>query len=237
MDVIFYNQQKNIKEKYEPAKASLRIFAGLFDLFFVSLITFGVNYLINFLFDKYWTDYLISVFFIVVAINTFILFSLYFVLIPYLTKGKTLFRLAFKIQLIERQEYKKYIGHLFLHNLLIYGLLVGIILLMGISLFAFDKKEQIRITNLFLVINILNQPIHIIIFISIFRGFYSIYALILFIIFASIIVRSKKIALHDSIAHLVMIDLKTKVDLIKINEPITPSKIEINLPGNFEIES
>lgn len=53
MYVIFHNEITNTKVKYEVASATKRIFAGLLDLVFISLISMGINYLINFLFQKY----------------------------------------------------------------------------------------------------------------------------------------------------------------------------------------
>ncbi|MDC4163661.1 RDD family protein [Mycoplasma bradburyae] len=237
MNVIFYNEDKKINEQYYLASATKRIFAALFDLIFISGISFGINYLINFLFDQYWTNYPIGLFVILVGITTFIFFSLYFILIPRLTKGKTLFRLVFKIQLIERNEIKKYVIHLFLHNILIYLFLVVIMIVMGASLFSFTNNQQKEIINLFLKKNILDQPVNIIIFVSFFKGLYSVYAILLLVILISVIMRSRKLALHDRVANLVMIDLSTKIDLYKQEEkkPKQSDKIEINLPGNIDI--
>lgn len=236
MYVIFHNETTNTKVKYEVASATKRIFAGLLDLVFISLISMGINYLINFLFQKYWTNYSVALYILLVGITSFLFYGGYFILVPWLTKGKTLFRLAFKLQLVERTTLKKYLKHIFLHNLLIFLFLVSILIIMGLSLFAFNDREQREIVNLFTKNNILDQPVKYIIFISFFRGIYSIYAMILFVIFIFVAISSKQLALHDKMANLVMIDLKTKKDANQqVEDKNKTNKIDINLPGNMDL--
>lgn len=107
MYVIFHNEITNTKVEYEVASATKRIFAGLLDLVFISLIIMGINYLINFLFQKCWTNYSVALYILLVGITSFLFYGGYFILVPWLTKGKTLFRLAFKLQLVERTTLKK----------------------------------------------------------------------------------------------------------------------------------
>lgn len=107
---------------------------------------------------------------------------------------------------------------------------------MGLSLFAFNDREQREIVNLFTKNNILDQPVKYIIFISFFRGIYSIYAMILFVIFIFVAISSKQLALHDKMANLVMIDLKTKKDANQqVEDKNKTNKIDINLPGNMDL--
>ncbi|WP_027121886.1 RDD family protein [[Mycoplasma] imitans] len=236
MNVIFYNETTKTKTQYQLASATKRIFAGFFDLVFASLISMGLNYLINFLFEKFWTNYSVGLYILLVGLISFLIYSSYFILVPWLTKGKTLFRLAFKLQLVERTKLKKYLGHLFLHNLLIYLFLVVILILMGLSLFAFNNNEQKQILGLFIKNNILDQPVKFIIFVSFFRGIYAIYAIILFVIFIFVAINSRKLTLHDKMASLVMIDLKTNTNAYQqVEDKNKSNKIDINLPGNIEI--
>ncbi|QMT98836.1 RDD family protein [Mycoplasma tullyi] len=236
MYVIFHNEISNTKVKYQVASATKRIFAGLFDLVFISLISVGFNYLINFLFQKYWMNYSIALYILLVGVISFLFYGGYFILVPWLTKGKTLFRLAFKLQLVERTTLNKYLKHLFIHNSLIYLFFVSILIIMGLSLFAFNDSEQREIVSLFTKNDILKEPTKYIIFISFYRGIYSIYAIILFVIFIFVAVNSKRLALHDRMANLVMIDLTTKTDVNQQTEDKTISnKIDINLPGNMDL--
>ncbi|MCF0217437.1 MAG: RDD family protein [Malacoplasma sp.] len=240
------------KKKYGLASAPVRIFCRLFDLILNLLIVVGLFFaifyttqtpVINFYTDvEPWRIFLFT-------LLIFILFFVYFVVLPFFTKGYTLFSKFFKIRIFStslqiENESKKFLSKFnfrFLKELLIretftFFIFTTITLVLGFVSF-FDKQKVIEFLLSFLNSKLNNQPNSQNVVATAFGTFYAIATLIDILIIINICFTSRRRAFIDFISNTVVVKMIEVFDDDKSSvlnfKNKNKSTIKYNLPGEI----
>lgn len=189
--------QNNEKLKFSLAPAAKRIFARFFDMLLLSIISIGVfcaltlwiiiNHKNNYN-EKMFSGMLLLSFFI-----SFCIFFIYFIIIPYLWKGYTIFKKIFKIKTHELINDKNFFIDLIKKELFIWFFFFIINFIFSIILFFYPKP--LDILNKLLTFNFNFSDEYI--FIPIFQFMYVIFFIPILIITIHLSLNSKKRTLHD----------------------------------------
>lgn len=102
----------NQKMLYPLTTPLVRFIVRLLDAIITGIISVIIYKLVN-LTNNFDITILLTI------ILSYGVFAIYYLIIPYLTKGYTLFRYIFKIKLIELINIRKYLAHLVVHDLFI----------------------------------------------------------------------------------------------------------------------
>lgn len=241
-------EKKDItKHRYNLASAPSRLFARALDIILLVTILVGIFFSIfwnetNFDFPN-WK-------FFIFCLVVFVLFFIYFVLLPFFSGGYTLFSWIFKIRIystnlktITTRKWLKNLDFVFFVQLLIrevlsFGLMTIMILLLGIMIFIvpIDVKQYLQNILKLESTNISeSNPIQII-----FSTFFSIIALIDVLLIFNVILFSGKRTFTDHISNTVVIKM---IDVIGDKDPTMPlnykvkkEKVKYNLPGEINVD-
>ncbi|WP_027120159.1 RDD family protein [[Mycoplasma] testudinis] len=219
-----FNNQKML---YPLAMPWTRFFASLLD----GITTVIIGVIIYFLSDLS-KDFTTTI--ILTIVLGYIVFIVYFLAIPYFTRGYTLFRYLFKIKLIELIDLRKYFYHLFLHDLFVwihFSTLTLIYMFITISLPAAQQEKFF--TDLY------NQsPDNTNIVSIVFRVLYSVAAIISVILLIYTFLRKGNRNLQDLLSWTAMISLNKPTPENKNNnfnpKGWRPVKPRYHLPGEID---
>ncbi|WP_033159764.1 RDD family protein [Mycoplasmoides alvi] len=219
----------NDKILYSVSKIMIRLLARSFDTILLLGLLIGVYFIIT-LNKELTFGELVSIEFSVSLVTFFI----YFILIPFFTKGFTLFRWIFKIKLIELINRRKYFYHLVIHDLFIWINYMLLILIFSIITATLNKNDQIEFfKSLFVSESNVNYVT------IIFKVLFSTCGLISIVFLVYNCINSGKRSIQDLISWTVMISIKNPTPE-EPNRNIATSewkKITINhLPGNINFK-
>ncbi|WP_208895143.1 RDD family protein [Ureaplasma diversum] len=240
-------EEEEEEEEYEPARALKRFGVAFCDFLFVSLICFCIVFLffinsafsIKDLFSKLdpnniktpepWRIFMITV-------SSFIIYNLYFWIIPLFNKGRTLFKMIFKLRVIStiKQNCTKTLAlALFKHNLLTWFIFMLISLLITSFTFIFKDNPKLYLEFVQSSISLSsskNTSSTLVEILSVLtKSLYSITGLISSVVLIHMFMNSKKTALHDQIAKVVVLDLTKEPTYKKPTNPDNPLKKHNNL--------
>lgn len=235
----------NNKAKYNLAGAWSRLFSKFFDLVIV------IGAIIGLVFALFYNDgnvvYNWKVF--LLSLLTFLLFFIWFILIPFIFNGYTLFSLIFKIKIyslsiknVYLNKWYKNINFKFLYELIkreifLWGLPTIFFLIFGIVSFAYPLDATNWIKNIISSNNA--EPSTMIG--TIFTTLISLSLLCPLIIILNIIFSSKKRSLNDYFSNTVvlkMIDVGgSDIDSNKNLKEMKTINIKYGLPGEIDPES
>lgn len=246
VELIVNNKQQE-EQEYEPARAIKRFGVAFCDFLFISIICFFLVFLffinstfsIKDLFSKIDLENIKTpdpwrVFGITIC--SFIIYNLYFWIIPIFNKGRTLFKMVFKLRIISTIKQnctKTLVLALFKHNLLTWFIFMCISLLVTSFTFIFinDPKQYLEFVQSAISLstskNSSSTLIEVLSVLS--KSLYSITGLISSIVLIHMFMNSRKTALHDQVAKLVVLDLSIKPTYKKPTKPDNPLKKHNNL--------
>lgn len=223
------------RARYNLAKASDRIFARLIDFILMTILSIGLACAI-FLTDpavkesiknypsQAWRYFLFS-------ILTTIIFSLYFIVLPYFWKGKTLGKKLFKLAFYNTL-FLHYLRNLIKHDLFIWEIFSFLSIILGIICLIIGNNNIQAFMRCILTYD-KNSPYYF--YAVIFTLLNTMMGLVLVAIIISTCIHSSKQSIIDKFSNLVVIKLVDISGSDKTNERLnTPAKIKhknYSLPG------
>lgn len=241
--------------RYGLASAWNRLFSKLFDLILLFLILIGIFYWIFndemiLMTDNVLISTIPSWKIFVFSLITFLIFFIYFIIIPFLFGGYTLFSKIFKIRIysvyLKTVVYRKWVKNLdfrFIKQLLIRELFLWeinaiIFLFLGIFAFALSQETSDFIKALIVFDGNFSSEVNTVTIL--FSALFSVSCLITLFIIVNVIFTSRKRSFHDSISNTVVIkmtdvhsDEKRPTLSIKNNK----SKVQYSFPGEMPADS
>ncbi|MDE6894424.1 MAG: RDD family protein [Malacoplasma sp.] len=245
--------EKNEKKKYNLASAISRTFARFFDLIFTFLIIIAFFFVIfsnliqtNFLSnnEQNWNlieSWQIFLFTLVIFLTIFI----YFIVVPFLCKGYTIFSKVFKIRIYstslkivsENRKFFKNLHWLFFVQLIIresLTCLVMIVITLILGIVSFFAKSQV----IAFLLNVNNEPNTTNVVEIVFQSFYTIAAILEFVLILNVAFTNKRRSFTDNISNTVVVkmvevfsdDKNGVLNLKNKKKPI----IKYNLPGEID---
>lgn len=232
---IFEDKVKKSKHRY--AGIWKRTFSRIFDFLFVSVVSFIFFILcfinqINELFSQWdentskldtWRVCLAT------GISTFLLFF-YFYIIPYITKGYTIFKKAFKIRLHTNERHLNFFWLIFKHEFLLTFFVIAFNVILIILIAASNQPILVvkfisSITYDEKLTNLIKQNIAISTVSFIIKAGYILSCFLPFVIFFHMWFNKNKPALHDKFSSTFVYELEEYKPNISIK---TPKEITIN---------
>lgn len=220
---------------YPLAKAWIRFLTRFLDTVFTLFISIGLYYLVKFINNDNLEFGKIA---LITVILVWVLMIIYYLIIPYFTKGYTLFRWVFKIKLIELISLQKYFWHLIMHELFLWmHFLLLTLIYVIITISQPLENQQIFFLDLFNLSGSIsaNQNIAAIIF----KVLYSICAIVSIIFLVFSFINSGKRNLQDLISWTAMIAINKPTPQNKnknINNSWSTTK-KFNLPGVIDLSN
>lgn len=253
-----FNLNKNEKKRYNLASALSRTFTRLLDLIFVLLILIAIFFAI---FSKY-LDYKFSTVngsnsiysieswrIFLFSFCVFIMFFSYFVFLPFMTQGYTLFSKLFKIRIFstslklineKRKIFKNlhflFFAQLFIRELLTTILMSFVIMVIGVVSF-FDKKDVIDFLLMQTIVNNVSNEATTNVVTIIFQALFTCIGLINIVLIINVAFTSRKRSFTDHISSTVVIKMVEVFSDEKNNNLNYKNKkqqtIKYNLPGEI----
>lgn len=237
-----------VKRKYQLAKGWMRLLSKSIDLVFSFLFCVALFFLI-FQKDQFPTTFVAWKFFLFTLLG-FIYFNIYFVFIPYLSKGRTIGNKLMKLKLhwldlvIENQSKKyqflpfKFLVQLFLKESVLWFIPLLTFLILGIV--GFIDAELVKdylskpLSNSINNPNVIYQVVQ-----SVFSACFGFSLILNLLIIFNILMSSGRKSFHDHISKIVVLDLRNYLTSQSITDKkkheFTNKENNINhLPGMFD---
>lgn len=214
----------NQKMLYPLTTPLVRFIVRLLDAIITGIISFIIYKLVN-LSNNFDITILLTI------ILSYGVFAIYYLIIPYLTKGYTLFRYIFKIKLIELINIRKYLLHLVVHDLFIWIHFSTLTLIYVIVVVNLPQNHQQLLQNLF------NSQSSFEVINVVFRILYSLAAIVSIAFLVYSFLRKGKRNLQDLMSWTAVISLSRPTPE-NIDAKLNPSgwdpKPKYHLPGEID---
>lgn len=214
----------NQKMLYPLTTPLVRFIVRLLDAIITGIISFIIYKLVS-LTKNFDITILLTI------ILSYGVFAIYYLIIPYLTKGYTLFRYIFKIKLIELINIRKYLVHLVVHDLFIWIHFSTLTLIYVIIVVNLPQNHHQLLQNLF------NSQSSFEVINVVFRILYSLAAIVSIAFLVYSFLRKGKRNLQDLMSWTAVISLSRptpeNIDA-KLNLNGWNPKPKYHLPGEID---